>query len=861
MSHRTRGAIIAGAGTLGLGLLMFLPRMLNWGVGLGIALVAVVLVGLLDWFGALRIERPGTPTKPAKAAKQVRDKTPAGFDLTGASLPLRLAAKFDVRLLWLGLALLAAAACRISVIGTMAASAPWSGPVLAVAGVFVILVARLRGRKKPFDGDLHEGFLILSLATATVMATLGSHGLWDCWETHYGEVARRQLEQDDWISLWWESEWFYSKPILIFWMMNLGMALFGVRVTPDQVSAHAEWGVRFFVGVLAIAVLWWVYQLLARRVSRRAGLFAATILGTTPLFAFMARQAITDLPFVGLMAIAFVLFLLGVTADPAAEVRPLRIPLPGGRRLPLSGFHAVVAGLVGAAIPQFIYLATRSAIFRSGTLGRGDLKNVKSHFMILDAKLSDFVSFVFGVPVGGVVDISIDWLILGLTYTIPFVIILYTLRRERRVATLCFHGTYLALALSVMAKGLPGLAMPILGLIGLWFDRAPWPGHAREEGSPSFVSWHLAQARRLDLARGIPLFLLVASPWYMAMFLRHGMAFINRFFIHDHLKRLSAGVHGDVGTFLYYAKELGYAAFPWIGLLPFALFAWSRLRVTPPGGDGVAADPSDRGRRTIALFCSSLFIFSFAMFAVMVTKYHHYVLPLLPAVAILIALYLDDIWRDRVRAVGAVTLLAVASIALIARDLAQPIGAGVLSGYAQLVGLFIYKYSRPYPAGPEYDISKEIIVFGAIFVACFGLWLLARWRRAAIVLTLLAALAFGHWLTQHHMIALAPQWTQKHYIDEYYANRRSPAERLVAFQMNWKGENFYTGNRVVVHVSTKNKNFEAWVDKHRGERHFFVTEESRFTRMSKRAAAASGPLERIPNDKCNKYEAGWADEL
>jgi 4-amino-4-deoxy-L-arabinose transferase-like glycosyltransferase len=873
MSHRARGALIAGIGTIALGVLMFLPRTLSCGVGLGIVLVFAVLVGLLDMLGALRFERPEEPpkpakpakaakrAKPAKAAKQIRVEAPAAFDLANASLPVRLAAKFDVRILWLGIALCAAAACRISVIGTMAAAAPWSGPVLAVAGGALILVARLRGRKRPFDGDLHEGFLVLALATATIMATLGSQGLWDCWETHYGEVARRQLEQDDWISLWWESEWFYSKPILIFWMMNLGMALFGVRVTPDEVSAHAEWGVRFFVGVLAIAVLWGVYQLLARRVSRRAGLFAAVILGTMPLYAFMARQAITDLPFVGLMALAFVLFLLGITADPGAEVRPIRVPLPGGRRLPLSGFHAVVAGLVVTAVPQFVYLATRSAIFRSGTLGRGDLRNVKAQHVLLDGKLSDFVSSVFGTPVGGVVDISLGWFLLGIAYAVPFVIILYTLRRERRVSRLCFHGTYLALALSVMAKGLPGLAMPILGLIGLWLDRAPWSGRHREEGSPSFASWHLAAARRLDLGRGIPMFLLVASPWYLAMFLRHGMAFINRFFIHDHLRRLSEGVHGDVGTFLYYAKQLGFAAFPWIGLLPFALFAWTRLRPAAAEGAGAEADAAVRWRRTIAIFCSSLFVFGFALFAAMVTKYHHYILPLLPAAAILIALYLDDLWMGRARAVGAVVILAVASIALVVRDLAQPIGDGVLQGYAQLIGLFIYKYSRPYPAGPEYDISKEIIVFGAVFAVGMGLWLIARCRRAAIALTMVAALVFGHWLTQHHMVALAPQWTQKHIVEEYYARRRSAAERLVAFQMNWKGENFYTGNRVVVHVSTKNKNFEAWVDKHRGERHFFITEESRFKRMSQRAAAASGPLEHIPNDRNNKYEAGWADEL
>jgi len=107
---------------------------------------------------------------------------------------------------------------------------------------------------------------------------------------------------------------------------------------------------------------------------------------------------------------------------------------------------------------------------------------------------------------------------------------------------------------------------------------------------------------------------------------------------------------------------------------------------------------------------------------------------------------------------------------------------------------------------------------------------------------------------------VAPHWTQKHIIDRYYAERRSPAERLVAFQMNWKGENFYTGNRVVVFVSTKDRRYDDWIKKRKGERHFFITEPSRFKGMSRRTDAASGELKPLA-DTCNKYRIGVADEL
>ncbi len=848
MKHKIRGALITVLASLALGFLMFYPRVLGFGVGLGVGLLAVVLVGLLDFFGTLQIERGGMGSPS--------DKPSSSFDPDNATRWMLFLSGFNIRVLWIGLALLVAGACRVSVIGTMGAAAPWSGPLLFGLGLAAILVARVK-RPRPFDGNLHQGFLVFAVATASIMATLGSQGLWDCWETHYGEVARRQLEQDDWISLFWESKWFYSKPILIFWMMNLGMALFGVRVTPDEISPHAEWGIRFFVAALAIMVIWAVYQLLARRISKRAGLFAAVVIGTMPLYAFMARQAITDLPFVGLMTLAVVLFLLGITVKPDAEVRPFALPLGKGRRLPLSGFHAVVAGYVLVAVPQFIYLATRSTAFTHGNLGRGNVRAVNSHLSILKTNLSDVIPSIFGTRLGAQTDISLDWLLLGMAYTVPFLILLFTLRKERRISRLCFHGMYLCLALSVMAKGMPGLLMPILGLFGLWIFATPWKIIPKKRGFRLFIGWHWDKVKRLDMGRGIALFLLVASPWYVAMFFRHGMSFINRFFIHDHIKRLSVGVHGDNGTFQYFIQQLGYAVFPWVAFLPFALVAWYRWRSDQKSNSETSTFDNNRMIRS---FCASWGILSFGLLAMMVTKFHHYVFPLIPPVAILIGLFLDDIWEGRVKRLGPVSLIGVAILALVAQDLIAPAGKGVLHGYTQIVGLFIYKYSRPYPDGPQYDISMPILVFTAGFSLLMAGMASARLRRGAVVATLLLALMMGHWLTQHHMVELAPHWTQKHLVEEYYAKRKSPAERLVAFQMNWKGENFYTGNRVIVHVSTKNKNFEKWIDKHRGERHFFITEYKRFKRMSSRAKAASGPLKPFA-DTCNKYKAGWADEL
>ena len=43
----------------------------------------------------------------------------------------------------------------------------------------------------------------LCLCAILYIPLAGNYGLWDPWETHYGEVARQMAQRNDWISLWW----------------------------------------------------------------------------------------------------------------------------------------------------------------------------------------------------------------------------------------------------------------------------------------------------------------------------------------------------------------------------------------------------------------------------------------------------------------------------------------------------------------------------------------------------------------------------------------------------------------------------------------------------------------------------------
>ena len=80
--------------------------------------------------------------------------------------------------------------------------------------------------------------MLLSVLLIATMHLLGlfESGLWDPWETHYGEVARNIIARDDPMDLWWRGGYgpdgkkeqsFASKHAMPFWCMAASLKLFG----------------------------------------------------------------------------------------------------------------------------------------------------------------------------------------------------------------------------------------------------------------------------------------------------------------------------------------------------------------------------------------------------------------------------------------------------------------------------------------------------------------------------------------------------------------------------------------------------------------------------------------------------------
>jgi 4-amino-4-deoxy-L-arabinose transferase-like glycosyltransferase len=173
---------------------------------------------------------------------------------------------------------------------------------------------------------------------------------------------------------------------------------------------------------------------------------------------------------------------------------------------------------------------------------------------------------------------------------------------------------------------------------------------------------------------------------------------------------------------------------------------------------------------------------------------------------------------------GAFGLAAALLVVLVGRDLAS---VDDLEGPARITYLASYNYARAWPLSLDFHG-----VFGAItLVAALGsaLFTLPRLRHHAAILVVAVGMWAGAWGLDVYLVRAAPHWGQRETILEYYRRRAGPAEPLVAFQMNWKGENFYTGNHIPAFVASGSK-FKTWLKEARekGTRVlFFTTEHSR----------------------------------
>lgn len=167
---------------------------------------------------------------------------------------------------------------------------------------------------------------------------------------------------------------------------------------------------------------------------------------------------------------------------------------------------------------------------------------------------------------------------------------------------------WIFMALATLSKGVIGAAIPAIVFIAY-----------------SISTWDWKIWTRLRLFSGTILFLAITAPWF-ALVAQRNPEFLQFFFIHEHLQRFTQDDHSRTGPIYYFVPLLLIGLLPWILQVPGAFAqAWSERRREFSAG--------------WLLVCWFAVIFAF--FSVSHSKLPGYIIPVFPALALIIGNRLD----------------------------------------------------------------------------------------------------------------------------------------------------------------------------------------------------------------------------
>ncbi len=177
---------------------------------------------------------------------------------------------------------------------------------------------------------------------------------------------------------------------------------------------------------------------------------------------------------------------------------------------------------------------------------------------------------------------------------------------QRYGMLLCWVG----MALASMSKGPIGLVLPGAVLVIYTLLTRDW------------ALW-----TRLHLGKGLIVFFLITAPWFILVWQKNP-EHPYFFFIHENFQRFTSKVHHREGAWYYFIPVLILGIMPWLGLLLQSL--WSSLREKTIG---------ENFQPKKMLLIWSVFIFVF--FSISGSKLPSYILPIFPALALLVAVQLE----------------------------------------------------------------------------------------------------------------------------------------------------------------------------------------------------------------------------
>ncbi|MDO9124039.1 MAG: glycosyltransferase family 39 protein, partial [Deltaproteobacteria bacterium] len=172
------------------------------------------------------------------------------------------------------------------------------------------------------------------------------------------------------------------------------------------------------------------------------------------------------------------------------------------------------------------------------------------------------------------------------------------------------YGFYIGMALATLAKGPVGFILPLLVSLIYLIIQKDWNG-----------------IKRMKLIQGMILFIIIVLAWYLPALLKGGKEYFNETIMLHTVDRFAKG-SSHIRPFYYYLYNFPADFLPWIFFLPAAIaYGFSGGRA---------------GIKREFLFLFVWFVVIFIFFSFSKGKRGVYLLPLFPAVSLIVGKWWDD---------------------------------------------------------------------------------------------------------------------------------------------------------------------------------------------------------------------------
>jgi hypothetical protein len=301
------------------------------------------------------------------------------------------------------------------------------------------------------------------------------------------------------------------------------------------------------------------------------------------------------------------------------------------------------------------------------------------------------------------------------------------------------------MALATLTKGPVGFILPLsVGLVYLVFQR-DWKG-----------------IKRMRLLTGMVLFVMIVLSWYLPAILKGGEDYLNATLFKQSIYRYSQG-WSHAQPIYYYFYNFPVDFWPWIFFLPAAI------------AYGYSGERKDKRGEFFFLFIWSVIIFLF--FSLSKGKRAIYLLPLYPAVSIMVG----KLWDDLVS-----TPMERFRNEWVSFSLYGFMGTALVGG-----AVIPWILSIKFPTYLSYMLPVAFLLVGG----SLAIFVLHRFRNyAAILFLLIGMTAGGYFYTSRVILPLVNQYKSARFVCQEITSRIQPGEKLAIYGRFVTGPyNYYTG--------------------------------------------------------------------